>query len=68
MSECKAHSEANSDTMEDVDLMDDECALSFSDTMFDKFQVFFPDITCLLTMYVVQRRPISDCIWANFAL
>ena len=68
MSECKAHSEADNDTIEDVDLItDDECAVSFSDTMFDNFLHFFPDISCLSTMQVVRRLATFDCIWANFA-
>ena len=51
MSECEAHSEADNDTIEDVDLTtDDECTGSINGEIFDHFQPFFPFITSLLAM------------------
>ena len=69
MSECEAHSEADNDVVEDVELIaDEESARNVSSTIFDNFQSILLDITCLLTMRLVRYLATFDCIWADFAL
>jgi hypothetical protein len=64
----RPYNEADNDTIDDVDLTAHaEYAGSVNGKIFDNFQLFFPDISCLSTMQVVRRLATFDCIWANFA-
>jgi tRNA A37 threonylcarbamoyladenosine synthetase subunit TsaC/SUA5/YrdC len=47
VSECVAHSEADNDVVDDVELIaDEECAGNVNSTILDNFQSILPDITC----------------------